>query len=566
MFPNVLVVDFDHDSRGLIAKSLAAVGYAVDAAPAAAYSARFLFERPYDLVVLNNDDPKVGGAPLARILRNLRALSQPEYIALAADPESLAKETASENLFREILPRPINLAALVNAAASALSDAPRYRARRESERLWRECGLSGRPKVKPAMRPTREEAEAIAWCFDIVESRDIDAVVTTGACKPTAAEALRADPAYALQPIIDLSGKFRSVADASFRVTDIATWAEVAETIVKSRVRRTQLAERYRTASDPDDLLLANLFVSRRPLIPTLDPRTPQCLSYSGFWPEKMVASSAARLVASGALKTSFFDRTHICSSCQSRRLNVREECLNCRSPDLKEAPIIHHYKCAYQGAETDFRVGTALICPKCRQQLRHYGSDYDKPGQIIVCGACGALNSDPAVGFSCLDCGAHADGEACSTSDVYSYALTDLAVAWMTKGDVAAHLGDAWLSLPHKVTEAAERFARDTRRTIEDVSVIEMKYRGHAQPIGGPSSALDTLRRLFVQNISDLVANDARLIEADNQDYLIVGKDGEEPIHKFASGLIASCGQTLAHGLEPSFRIVDAKSKDEAA
>jgi hypothetical protein len=135
-----------------------------------------------------------------------------------------------------------------------------------------------------------------------------------------------------------------------------------------------------------------------------------------------------------------------------------------------------------------------------------------------------------------------------------------------VTNGAASAHLDDAWLSLPNKVTEAAEKFAHDTRRTINDVSVVEMEYRGRDETIEGTSSALGTLRRLFVQNISDLLANDARLIEVDNRDYLIVGKDGDESIHEFANGLVSSCGRTLAHGLEPSFRVVNAKSADEAA
>src|SRR5262249_43757100 len=93
----------------------------------------------------------------------------------------------------------------------------------------------------------------------------------------------------------------------------------------------------------------------------------------------------------------------------------------------------IHHFTCAEVRPEDAFRSGANLVCPKCRQQLRHYGNEYDKPGKTLQCAGCGASNSEPAIGFSCQDCGAHTDGEAACTNDAYVCSLTDDGVAYLT-------------------------------------------------------------------------------------------------------------------------------------
>ena len=49
----------------------------------------------------------------------------------------------------------------------------------------------------------------------------------------------------------------------------------------------------------------------------------------------------------------------------------------------------IHHFRCSHQAVETEFQAGPHLVCPKCSQHLRHYGSDYDKPGAVFACQGC---------------------------------------------------------------------------------------------------------------------------------------------------------------------------------
>ncbi len=161
-------------------------------------------------------------------------------------------------------------------------------------------------------------------------------------------------------------------------------------------------------------------------------PLAPEAVCYPGFYSAGKIVPLAESLVLRGFLKRRFFDRLHECPNCHSRRLSVREECPSCRSADLRESPLIHHFHCATILPQEQFRQGMSLVCPKCQRQLRNYGKDYDRPGEAYTCNTCEATSSEVEVGFVCLDCNARTDGEAIQQVDLHSYLLTDAGAAFL--------------------------------------------------------------------------------------------------------------------------------------
>jgi hypothetical protein len=125
-------------------------------------------------------------------------------------------------------------------------------------------------------------------------------------------------------------------------------------------------------------------------------------------------------------LRRTHFTRTHGCGKCGSARLHVYEACPACGSAELIDEPIVHHYRCGWQDAESRFAKGRILTCPKCRRELRHFGVDYGKPGDVAVCRRCGEQNAEPIVNFSCLDCGTVTRAADVAVTDWYHYDLTD--------------------------------------------------------------------------------------------------------------------------------------------
>src|SRR6266851_4040986 len=159
-------------------------------------------------------------------------------------------------------------------------------------------------------------------------------------------------------------------------------------------------------------------------LAPLLRPDDPAVVAYPLLSGVSNAQDILEELTDAGLLRRRFFERLHICQHCDSSRLHAREVCLKCHSSHLTEQSLIHHYECGYQAVQTSFEAGNTYICPKCRRELRHYGVDYDKPGKVMCCNACGDTMTEPEVEFLCLDCHRSTSGDHARFRDWYEYDL----------------------------------------------------------------------------------------------------------------------------------------------
>jgi hypothetical protein len=173
-------------------------------------------------------------------------------------------------------------------------------------------------------------------------------------------------------------------------------------------------------------------------LQPAYDSSAPDYVRYPAAGLMTGAAETALRLEANGLLSRQFFDRIHTCADCGSARLLVREECHKCRSANLRDDIMVHHFRCGHIGPESQFRSGIKFECPKCGQGLRHIGLDYDKPGSVSICNACSAASDSAAVGFKCIDCGSHHDTAQVPCRDWFTFRLTALGIQSLLRGQVA--------------------------------------------------------------------------------------------------------------------------------
>ncbi len=194
-------------------------------------------------------------------------------------------------------------------------------------------------------------------------------------------------------------------------------------TMISETVRR--LPDNIKLSDDAETVLLARVYTRNGILAPAYDPAVARLISYPTAGLIEEPWRYADRLAETGLLRREFFDRFHCCPSCGSSRLNVREECSACRSPDLVDETTVHHFRCAHQAVERQFRQGEKLVCPKCTRELRHFGVDYDKPGLATACRSCGHVNADSLVGFVCIDCASRHDIQAMATRDWCEYKIT---------------------------------------------------------------------------------------------------------------------------------------------
>ncbi len=86
---------------------------------------------------------------------------------------------------------------------------------------------------------------------------------------------------------------------------------------------------------------------------------------------------------------TRFIDKIHVCPVCHQSHLLFFESCPKCGSSDIREEPVLHHFRCANVSPENTYQWDGELRCPKCHHTLRHIGVDYDKPSSIFTCKQC---------------------------------------------------------------------------------------------------------------------------------------------------------------------------------
>jgi hypothetical protein len=408
--------------------------------------------------------------------------------------------------------------------------------------VWREAGLNWKPQARWFPRMPVYLDEVFSLLFEPADGDDIDAILFSDERRSAPLHNIRNFVGGVQIPMIDLGGRAGEFADAHFDLMEPRTWAETARRIIKFRQRREALAPQYRHTVDPDLQVLAHMYVSGRQLRGMRYPLTPEAICYPGFMSASTVVEIAERLVLRGFLKKTFFDRLHECRTCHSRRLSVREECPSCRSADLRETSLIHHFHCAALLPEEQFRQGTALVCPKCKRQMRNYGKDYDRPGNAYVCNTCDTCSSELEVGFVCLDCNARMDGEGAERVDLYSYALTDACVAFL-EGSTTALATTLPMSLQREI-------ARVQGTVNAQAAVAEIRFSEKEEVITSDGrSAFERASDLFLEDVRNRLGGAASLHVGEDAAY-ILAEQFDANLEREIRTVVARSEELLRHKL----------------
>lgn len=147
-------------------------------------------------------------------------------------------------------------------------------------------------------------------------------------------------------------------------------------------------------------------------------------------------ATLLGSLTASGYLRQQLAEIAHSCPTCGSIQLLLRDACIDCGSPSFATVDIVHHFRCGRQAPETEFLTPARLyVCPKCRRELRHFGLDYDKPGEVHVCERCGHSGAESAVHGRCLACRSSFLAATAPKLRLYDYELTEAGIHAVLSG-----------------------------------------------------------------------------------------------------------------------------------
>ena len=200
-------------------------------------------------------------------------------------------------------------------------------------------------------------------------------------------------------------------------ITDLAKYEQVAIRVrqIKSQISNLYLQQHFPNLEDGYMYkLLQFIYTRESPFIPIAN-RMSKVNYYFPLLTDLLNEGEGdkAMSVLSSSINKGYLsegkvtDKIHLCDSCGSAHYNLRETCKSCGSVDLEIRDLVHHFKCAYVGPETDFvqEHSDDLMCPKCHKILRHIGNDYDKPSHIYICNTCDDPFQDPGFTYHCVEC-----------------------------------------------------------------------------------------------------------------------------------------------------------------
>ena len=330
-----------------------------------------------------------------------------------------------------------------------------------------------------------------------------------------------------LLPVIDLTGTLGVKADFDGSKLGAQDTDELDHLIHRFHDQRARLHHDMHLAHNLGEQLLARMFVSSRSLKATYDAQSFTLVSYNTILSPRLVGPEAEAMSEQKLFRHAFFDRIHVCPRCASARLNVREECAKCRGSDLTEESYLHHFTCAYQGPESKFRRGKDLVCPKCRRELTTFSVDYDRPGAMMVCASCGHAGSEPAIGFVCLDCCAHVEGENCGTRDLFSYELTEEGTGLAQYG--RSILGGArhllrFTDLPLELVVALNAAAKTFNVELKPFTLINIIYQNEREITAEHGERqFARARDFFLENLRAALASTGMVVKGRSYDFALL-------------------------------------------
>lgn len=224
-----------------------------------------------------------------------------------------------------------------------------------------------------------------------------------------------------------------------------------------------------------------------------------------------------------GYFRRKLIDRVNLCYECESGYLNFSECCSSCESIDLKSEQLIHHFRCAYIGPESDYKRGEILECPKCNHVLKHIGIDYDKPSEIHTCMDCNHTSQETAMKAKCVDCGRDNALDKLSTHAIYEYRVTESGTQFSksTENQMQPHLmmdasdSDAYVPLAvYQILKSHESRKQD----LYEYGLSELRISVSEQILGSLNSGL---RKGLLTELAGIVKPYLK-----NQDILSINAD----------------------------------------
>lgn len=264
--------------------------------------------------------------------------------------------------------------------------------------------------------------------------------------------------------------------------------------------------------------------------------------------------------------QVSLADRVHRCGHCDSALLSFTDACVACSSVNIEAKRFMHCFTCGHVAPEDNFVRRSGLACPQCTKQLRHIGTDYDRPLEDNICNDCGHHFAGGKAIARCLGCDQVNDPEDLVATRFFNLGLSEKGALAARSGmlDQSQELVDVYrYATPGYLNQMLEWLlalcARHADESFSVVSIHVTNLDSHIAKVGHIAAweRVDTFgkRLTALTRDTDLLARMGRL-----ETWVLLPKTDregcerfEEQIHSLTAGLQGD----VQHQLEVAVRSV---------
>jgi hypothetical protein len=125
-------------------------------------------------------------------------------------------------------------------------------------------------------------------------------------------------------------------------------------------------------------------------------------------------------------------DKLLFCPCCQSPNLRPGLGCPKCGSGNIAKGRILEHFACRSNSLEDEYINDGKYTCPKCKQELKFLGTDYQSLGINYKCHECGAISREAAFNWQCLKCSLFFTESEAKETVLYSYRFNEEKRRWL--------------------------------------------------------------------------------------------------------------------------------------
>lgn len=541
----VLLVEDSSATQDLVELMLTAAGHEITISGTGKDALAELEKRDFDVVLCDFHLPDVTGLDVAnRFLETLGDRPRPSFVAITGDVRGLLSDRANCEVFDRVIPKPLDIDQIQELIKNPAPHVASYvtpnlrRTRPAIEQLG--LAFLHWPHVSgPAPSPGLEKIDAII----VNENKDLDK--------------LWAIPGANMLPVLDETGELGLKADLDLSALALDDISKVSSLVDLFHDKRAKIHTDLLRSTEPADRLLCRMFLSGGKLTPWLTHMHSGLAAWNTLADPDQMNPLLTRLKKDNLISTAFFERIQICPGCQSGTLIVREECPECGSSDLEEDNYLHHFRCAYQAPEQEFRSGNDLVCPKCRRELTHFGRDYDRPGVMTRCRTCTTATSEPAVSFVCTSCLTKTPADDMAVNDILAAEITEAGISYLGSG--RSYLGPAQSVLrfgdfPLELTIALNRAAKAYNETKEPFTLGYISYERLAE-INSARQARDA-RGLWFETFKQSLDDHAFLTQGRSNDFFLMSGVAAEDSKDRLSAAKTSADKVVRQNLDCRFQL----------